>query len=471
MSAWPTDLSIAEQQAQLRRGETTVVAVTEHFLAQIERRNPELNAVIAINPGALADAAAMDEALASGADTPPMFGVPVLIKDNIETRELPTTAGSLALADNLTGRDAELVTHLRAAGAIVLGKANLSEWANFRSERSSSGWSAVGGQTRNPHDPNRSPCGSSSGSGAAVAAGMAMVAIGTETNGSVVCPASVNGVVGIKPTVGLVSQDGIVPISHSQDTAGPMTRTVADGATLLNAMAGTRIVDPASLDASALEGKRIGVMRSMAGFHEGVDAVFERAIARLAGAGAEVVDDLSLAPYPEFRRDSYNVLLYEFKTDLDTYLASLPGEAGKLTLEKLIAFNEAHANSEMRWFRQEIFVRAQAMGSLESDEYVAALANVQKATREDGIDHILSDHNLDAMIAPTRGPAWTIDEVNGDHGRGGAITGYAAISGYPHITVPMGVLHGLPLGLSFVAGKEADAALIAMAHAFEVNQR
>jgi amidase len=472
--------SILELQAAMDAGRLSAEMLTAHFLAQIAARNAELNAVIAVNPEAPAAARALDAERARGELRGPLHGIPILIKDNIETRELPTTAGSLALANNHTGRDAPLVARLRAAGAIVLGKTNLSEWANFRSERSSSGWSAVGGQARNPHDPTRSPCGSSSGSGIAVAAGLTVAALGTETDGSVTCPASVNGVVGIKPSVGLVSRTGIVPISHTQDTAGPMTRNVTDAAILLAAMAGPDPQDPATQhagaavelgdagapDAEGLRGRRIGVLRSALGYHEGVEALLRRAIAALQAAGARVVDDLELTPYDGFDDDSYDVLLYEFKHDLDAYLAGLPNALDTLTLEKLIHFNRQHAAAEMAYFQQEVFVKSQAKGPLTEEAYTGALARIRRATRQDGIDRLMREHRLDALIVPTCDPAWTIDLVNGDHWVDGFST-YPAVAGYPHVTLPMGDVHGLPVGLSFTGSAFSERALIGMAAIFE----
>jgi Asp-tRNA(Asn)/Glu-tRNA(Gln) amidotransferase A subunit family amidase len=398
----------------------------------------------------------------------------VLIKDNIETRDQPTTAGSLALADNYSGRDAPVVGQLREAGLVIVGKANLSEWANFRSERSSSGWSAVGGQARNPYDPARSPCGSSSGSAVAVAAGMVPLAVGTETDGSIVCPASVNGIVGIKPTVGLVSRRGIVPISHSQDTAGPMAANVRDAAYLLMAMTAHDPADPASplevsrfgrdyaaaLKPDGLRGKRIGVVRSLAGFHEGVDARFDQAIADLRSAGAEIVDQLAFPEEPAgLAEAAYEVLLYEFKHDLNAYLAGLPSAAGKLRLPDLIEFNLRHAEAELKWFQQEVFLQAQERGDLQSQVYLEALALTRDYNRG-AIDGLLRTHQLDLLVSPTDAPAFVIDLVVGDRFLGGS-SSIPARAGYPHITVPMGYVHGLPVGLSFYAG--VSEALIAAA--------
>jgi len=480
LAALVSDAPILELQAAMEEGQLSAEALTVHFLERIATRNAELNAVIAVNPEALDAARALDGERARGATRGPLHGIPILVKDNIETRELPTTAGSLALKGNHTGRDATVVARLREAGVVVLGKTNLSEWANFRSERSSSGWSAVGGQGRNPHDTTRSPCGSSSGSGIAVAAGLAVAALGTETDGSVTCPASVNGVVGIKPSVGLVSRTGIVPISHTQDTAGPMTRNVTDAALLLSAMAGPDPTDAATqrggadfgadyLGATAadgLKGRRIGVLRSADGYHEGVEALLGRAIATLRAAGVTLVDGLAFAPYAEFDDDSYDVLLYEFKHDLNAYLASLPNDLHALTLEALIRFNTEHAAAEMAYFQQEVFVKAQAMGPTTDEAYTEALARVRKATREDGIDRLLDEHELDALIVPTCDPAWSIDLVNGDHWVDGFST-YPAVAGYPHLTLPMGEVHGLPVGLSFTGAAFSEPELIGIASAFE----
>lgn len=449
-------------------------------LQRIEQWNDQLRAVIVVNPAAMEQAGLLDAERAAGQVRGPLHGVPVLLKDNIETRDMTTTAGSLALADNRTGRDAFLTEQLRASGLLIIGKANLSEWANFRSERSSSGWSGVGGQARNPHDLLRSPCGSSSGSAIAVAAGMVPLAVGTETNGSIICPAAVNGIVGIKPTVGLVSRRGIIPISHSQDTAGPMATNVRDAAFLLNAMTVVDPLDAASpqgklyferdystaLRTNGLRGKRVGVVRSLAGFHEGVDEQFNQAIAELSAAGAELVDGLAFPDYPEdLGQASYDVLLYEFKHDLNEYLRTLPGPQGQLTLDKLIEFNREHAGQEMKWFQQEIFIKAQATTGLDSATYLEALARVQSFSRE-SIDKLLKEHDLDLLISPSNTPAWSIDLVVGDHFLGGS-SSFPARAGYPHITVPMGFVHGLPVGLSFYGTAFSELVLIEAAFGFE----
>lgn len=452
----------------------------QHSLEAIDRWNEPLRAVVSVSAAALDEAAVLDRERADGKLRGPLHGAPVLIKDNIETRGMPTTAGSMALAGNRTGRDAPLVTRLREAGLVVVGTANLSEWANFRSERSSSGWSAVGGQARNPHDTTRSPCGSSSGSAVAVAAGMVPLAVGTETNGSIICPSAVNGIVGIKPTVGLVSRRGIVPISHSQDTAGPMATRVSEAAALLTAMAGPDPEDPASpagtvyferdyltaIRPGGLKGKRIGVVRSLAGFHEGVDARFEEALADLAAGGAELVDELSLPEAPaDLGTAAYDVLLYEFKHDLNAYLSALPGPESSLTLAGLIAFNLDNADREMSWFQQEIFLKAEAKGSLESEEYRAALTLVRDYSRS-AIDGLLNEHDLDALVSPSNTPAWVIDLVVGDRWLGSSSSAPAR-AGYPHITVPMGFVHGLPVGLSFYGTAWSELTLVEIAHGYE----
>lgn len=441
-------------------------------IAALDDSGPKLNAVIVT---ADAETAA---AVADAARSLPLVGRTVLVKDNIETREWPTTAGSLALANNRTGRDAPLIKRLRAAGGVVLGKTNLSEWANIRDSDSTSGWSAVGGLTRNPHALDRNPCGSSSGSGAAVAAGLAWAAIGTETNGSITCPASVNGVVGFKPTVGMVSRAHVVPISATQDTAGPMARSVRDAALLLNAIAGSDPADPATahadarrtdfsagLAAASLQGVRIGVLRQQAGKDAKVLAVFDTALNDLKRAGAVLVDvDYS---YPEgFRQRSLPVLLFELRRDMATYLGSLPGEGMPRTLEAVVAFNKANADRELRWFGQGLF--EQALKATDEAAYVKARDANLAATRANGIDRLLAENRISMLIAPTTGPAWATDLIGGDNYPGGiGAGGLAAIAGYPHLTVPMGAVEGLPIGLSFMGGKWSDAALLKAGAAYE----
>ncbi len=450
-------------------------AEAKAYLATIARlddaeKGPQLNAVIAANPAAPQEAARL-------AGTGPLDGRTVLIKDNVETREWPTTAGSLALVANRTNRDAPLVTRLRAAGGVVLGKTNLSEWANIRHSPSTSGWSAVGGLTRNPHAIDRNSCGSSSGSGAAIAAGMAWAAIGTETDGSITCPAAVNGIVGFKPTVGLVSRTHVVPISASQDTAGPMTRSVADAALLLNAIAGSDPADAATaeadsrktdftqgLAAASLKGQRIGLLKRSVGNHPGVRKVFEQAVADLKAAGAEIVE-IDFQPDGSMFRDEGYVLRYELRRDMNAYLKTLPGTGLPRSLTELIEFNQANADKELRWFGQDTFIAADKLTDAEA--YARARANSLKLAGELGIDKLLADHKVSLLIAPTGGPAWATDLVTGDRFLGIGAGSLAAIAGYPHLTVPMGAIEGLPLGLSFMGGKWTDHAVLQAGAAFE----
>ena len=439
----------------------------------LDRKGPMLNAVVAINPDA-ARQAEKAQAMAG-----PLAGKVVLIKDNIETADpMPTTAGSLALKDNVTGRDAPLVARLRAAGVVILGKTNLSEWANIRNPRSSSGWSAVGGQTRNPHATDRTPCGSSSGSGVAVAAGMAWAAIGTETDGSITCPASVNGIVGLKPTVGLVSRTYVVPISHSQDTPGPMTASVADAALLLTAMAGPDPADPATaraelhvqdfaagLDTASVSGMRIGVLRKAAGNHPGVLALFDRALADLKRGGAILID-VDYAPEDDMYRDESLVLHHELRGDLNAYLAALPGKPPIRSLADAIAFNKAHAEQELRWFGQETFENSETL----TDEaaWRKARDNSLRLAGKEGIDRMMRSGKVAVLVAPTEGPAWAIDQIVGDHSLPGIGAGtMPAIAGYPHLSVPMGQVEGLPVGLSFIAGQWEDRKVLEAGAAFE----
>ncbi|MCJ2183223.1 amidase [Novosphingobium sp. 1949] len=463
-SAIALSLALGAPCAQAGESPATYLA----RIAAIDDAGPELDAVIVTAPSAQS---------APHHPGAPLDGLSVLIKDNIETADMPTTAGSLALAGNATGRDAPLVANLRRAGAVILGKTNLSEWANFRGERSSSGWSGVGGQTKNPYATDRSPCGSSSGSGAAVAAGLAWAAIGTETDGSITCPASVNGIVGFKPTVGLVSRHFIVPISASQDTAGPMATSVTDAARLLTAMAGPDPADPATAEAGAhaidftrglatasLKGLRIGVLRRQSGTMPGVTALLDRALADMARAGAVIVD-VDYTRDPAMGRDEGIVLHYEFREGINAYLASLPGHPAVRSLEDLIAFNKAHAKDEMRFYGQEDFLEAQ--GSTYTAAYRAARANSYRLAGPEGIDALLARDHLDVLVAPTAGPAWTIDPVNGDNFPGIGAGSLAAIAGYPHLTVPMGAIEGLPIGLSFMAGKWQDERVLKIGAAYE----
>lgn len=475
--------------AAMAAGQLTARALTEHFLRRIEaidRHGPRLNAVIEVNPDALAIAESLDRERTSGKVRGPLHGIPVLIKDNIDTADqMLTTAGSLALLGSRPPRDSFVAERLRAAGAIILGKTNLSEWANIRSLRSSSGWSARGGQTRNPYVLDRNPCGSSSGSGVAVAAGLATVAVGTETDGSIVCPSAVNGIVGVKPTIGLVSRRGIIPISSSQDTAGPMARSVVDAAILLQALAGPDSEDPATqimaarpfpdyaaaLRPDGLKGARIGVLRKHAEFHEGVAELFDEAVKAIRAAGAELVDPCELELPQGVDDDEMTVLLYELKDGIARYLSARP--AGPKTLADLIAFNRAQSSLEMPYFRQEIFELAEAKGPLTDPAYRAARARSLEAAGRRGIDAVLKAHRLDALIAPSMGPAWPTDLVTGDHFLRGASgpTTPAAIAGYPHVTVPAGLLHQLPIGVSFVGPAFSEARLLRLAHAFEQATR
>ena len=468
-------------------GERTARSVTEAYLAriaQIDRQGPTLRSVIETNPDALDIADALDRERAEGRVRSPFHGVPILVKDNIDTADgMTTTAGSLALGGSIPVEDSRVAQRLREAGAVLLGKANLSEWANFRSTRSSSGWSARGGQCRNPYALDRNPCGSSSGSGAAVSANLTAAAIGTETDGSIVCPATANGIVGIKPTVGLVSRAGIVPISETQDTAGPMARSVRDAALVLGAIAGVDPRDPATtpsetrglgdytpfLDADGLRGARIGIQRSVFGFHDAVDRLMEEAIAALRDRGAVIVDPIDLAASGGLRRAETEVLFYEFKAGLNAYLANLRNPPIR-SLAELIAFNERNAADELAWFGQERLIAAESKGPLSSMEYRQAHAVARRLSRAAGIDRVMDGSSLDAILAPTGGPAWVTDLVNGDH-FGGSSSQFAAVAGYPNVTVPAGFVHGLPVGVSFFGRAWSEPTLIRIAYAFEQATR
>ena len=480
------EVSVREFQRRMAAGELTSAALTAHYLQRIsalDRTGPALHSVLEVNPDAASLARALDRERAAGKVRGPMHGIPVLIKDNIDTGDrMQTTAGSFALDGHPARADASLVARLREAGAVILGKTNLSEWANFRSSHSSSGWSGRGGQCRNPYVLDRNPCGSSSGSGVAVSANLCAVAVGTETDGSVVCPANANGIVGIKPTVGWVSRTGVIPISHSQDTAGPMARTVADAALLIMAMAGGDPGDPAtreapgpmpdlaaSLDPRGLTGLRIGVVRQAFGFDDRVDTIMEQALRVLSGGGATLVDPVEMPTWEKAGDDEYQVLLYEFKADLNAYLARR-GHPGARTLGDLISFNEANTGREMPWFGQEIFLEANAKGPLSEEAYRTARANCVRLTRVEGIDAALRQHSLDLLVAPTGGPAWVTDLVNGDHFSGGS-SSMPAISGYPAITVPAGMIHGLPVGLSFFGAAWSEPVLVKAAYGFEQASR
>lgn len=470
-----TAKTMPELVAALDAGQVSSVELVLAYQSRIEaidQNGPTLQSVLALNPAALDDAADSDERRALGKGWGPMDGVPVLLKDNIETLDpIATTAGALALKDNVTGRDSPLVAGLRAQGAIILGKTNLSQWANFRSNESMSGWSALGGQVRNPHMLDRNPCGSSSGSGAAAAASLAAGTVGTETNGSIICPSNVNGIVGFKPTVGLVSQQYIVPISHSQDTAGPMTRTVTGAALMMNAMAtGEAATDyVAALDAGSLSGKRVGVMRFAQGSNQDIHTRFNAALQVFEAQGAELVEIEDFSPDAEnFWGDALAVLEYEFKHTLNAYLADTPDSVTTRSLAELIAFNEANAEIELVLFDQDLFESSDARGPLTDEAYVNALAAVQSASREKGIDKLLSEHSVDMLVSPSGPVSPRIDPVNGDNWPAWAGAGYlAAIAGYPHITVPMGDVHGVPIGFSIMGAKDADADILSWGFAYE----
>lgn len=476
-AAW----DVSALQDAMHRGELSaaqLVRYYQHRIDALDRDGPALRAVLEINPDALQIAEELDRERAASGPRGPLHGIPVLLKANIDTGDrMFTSAGSLALAEHRPPDDAFLVHRLREAGAIILGKANLSEWANFRSSSSSSGWSSLGGQTRNPYDTARTPCGSSSGSAVAVAAGMAALAVGTETDGSIICPAGINGIVGIKPTVGLVSRDGIIPIAHSQDTAGPMAGNVRDAALLLNVLAAQDPRDPASdarssrvtdytahLSADGLQGKRIGVLRthSGAGRDARIDSIVEQSMNVLKAGGAAIVDPVEIDTSGASDAE-YQVLLYEFKADLNEYLRA--SGAGFGSLREIIEFNDEHAGTVMPIFGQDIFLEAESKGPLSEEAYLTALADSKRIVRE-GIDAALREHRLDALIAPSNGPAWMIDHINGDNFSVGS-SSFAAISGYAAITVPAGFIAGMPIGLSFIGGAYSEKQLIEIAYAFE----
>lgn len=482
------EADVATLQRAMQTGKLSSKALVQAYLARIraiDKSGPKLNAVIELNPDALAIAAERDKERKAGKVRGPLHGIPVLLKDNIATADkMQTTAGSLALLGAKAAKDAHIVTRLREAGAVILGKTNLSEWANMRSTRSTSGWSARGGLTRNPYALDRNTSGSSSGSGAAASASLATLTVGTETDGSIVSPSNANGIVGFKPTLGLVSRSGIIPIAHSQDTAGPMTRTVADAAALLTVLAGTDPKDAATAEASskavdftqtlkpdALKGARLGVVRAQfGGRNDLVSAEIEKSLELLKSLGATLVDLKELPGNGKYGATEYEVLLYELKADMAAYLAEYAPTAKVKTLADIIAFNEANKQKEMPYFGQEHFLRAESKGDLTSKEYLEALANNLKFSREEGIDKALKDNNLDALIAPTGFPAWLTDLIRGDNS-GGGFSQAAAVAGYPHITVPAGFVRGLPFGLSFVSTAWTDAKLLGYAYAFEQASR
>jgi amidase len=467
------EATAGDLQKRMTAGSLTAHTLTQRYLeriAAIDKHGPALNAVIELNPDALSIAAALDAERKAKGPRGPLHGIPILIKDNIDTADrMMTTAGSLALLGSIAARDSVVAERLRAAGAVLLGKTNLSEWANYRSSHSTSGWSGRGGLTRNPYALDRNACGSSSGSGAAVSANLCALAIGTETDGSIVCPASTNGVVGIKPTLGLIPATGIIPIAHSQDTAGPMARTVGDAAILLGALTGADYTK--SLDPNGLRGARIGVARDkFFGFSEETDRVIEAAIAEIRRRGAEIVDPADIPTAGKFDDSESVVLSYEFKNDLNLYLGALGPKAPVHSLAEVIAFNESHRDKEMPYFGQDLMIKAQARGALSSKEYLDALEKDHRLSRTEGIDAVMSKFRLDALVAPTGGPAWCTDLINGDHDPGGSSTP-AAVAGYPNINVPAGYAFGLPVGISFFGAANSEALLIKLAYAFEQATR
>jgi amidase len=479
------EVTVLQLQEAMTSGRYTARRLVELYAArieQIDRQGPSLRSVIELNPDAMAIAGRLDAERKATGPRGPLHGIPILIKDNIDTADrMMTTAGSLALEGSIAARDAFIVDRLRAAGAVILGKTNLSEWANFRSTKSTSGWSGRGGQVRNPYVLDRNPCGSSSGTGAAIAANLAAIGVGTETDGSIVCPSSANGLVGIKPTVGLVSRSGIIPISATQDTAGPMARTVTDAAILLAGMVGVDSRDGAtalaagkapadfrtSLKADGLKGARIGVARSRYfGYSPATDRVIEQAIADMKAAGAVIVDPADIPTASRLDDCEFEVLLYEFKAGLNAYLGGLDPRVRVRSLADLIAFNDRERDREMPYFGQEILIMAEKKGPLTTPAYRTALATCRARSRTAGIDAVMTKHKLDAIVAPTGGPAWPTDLVNGDHFLGASSTA-AAVSGYPNVTVPAGFVHGLPVGVSFMGRAWSEARLIELAFAYE----
>lgn len=465
----PSGASIGQLQQAMASGRLTAEALTRRSLERIDaldRRGPSLHAVLRVNPRALAEARQLDRERRAHHVLGPLHGIPVLIKDNIETADpMPTTAGSLALLHNYAQHDAPVVAALRAAGAVILGKTNLSEWANFRSTHAMSGWSAVGGLTRNPYVLDRTACGSSSGSAVAVAAGFVPAALGTETDGSVTCPAAMNGIVGLEPTIGLLSQQGIVPIAHSQDTAGPMARSVLEVAQLLSALTGRDFTQ--GIAADALRGKRLGVLRFKPGAYPETDLVYGHALDTLRTAGATLVD-VSPPDMDPISAAEQVVTLHEFKTDIDAYLARTPAAVHTRDLAALIAFDYA-SPAELRFFGQELFTQAQASDGTTGADYRAALTRARQLAGAQGIDRLLRQHSLDALIAPTATPAWRVDVLYGDPNED-AFTTLAAVAGYPHLTVPMGQVQGLPVGLSFIGAAHAEALLLALGGAYEARR-
>lgn len=472
------DSSAKAQAKAIQNGELTSEALVRGYLSRIDNIDSRINSILSLNPNAVSEAQALDAMAKQGQFKGPLHGIPVLLKDNIESRELPTTAGSMALLANDTKRDAPIVARLRNAGAIILGKTNLSQWANFRSESSTSGWSAVGGLTRNPFDLSRTACGSSSGSGAAMAAGLASLAVGTETNGSIICPSSMNGIVGFKPTVGLLSRTHIVPISHTQDTAGPMVRYAEDAFLMAQVMAGedeqdsaTRYQQRPDIDSAAvlpLAGARIGVARYAQGNNAEIIAAFDEVLNTLSEAGAELVDIEQFEPTQSIGEASYQVLLAEFKTGINHYLSTTPDAVTHRDLAALIAFNRA-TQRELALFDQSIFEKSEATAGATGQTYEQALSMIRQVTREQGLDKVLADNQVDFLVAPSNNPAFLIDLVYGDNAPAGfiGIGYYAAIAGYPHLTQPMGQVDGLPIGFSIVGGQWQDQQVLALGASIE----
>jgi amidase len=479
---WIEEMTVSRLQQGYKDKKYTISEVVKVYLDrinEIDRNGPVLNSVIAVNPDALQIATELDRELAAGKSRGPMHGVPVILKDNIDTHDsMPTTAGAVALRNSYPQKDSFIAKKLREAGAVIIAKSNLSEWANFRAMTSSSGWSGVGGQTKNPYVLDRNPCGSSSGSGAAVSANLCMIAIGTETNGSIVCPSNNCGIVGIKPTVGLLSRSGIIPISFSQDTPGPMARTVEDAAVALGTMTGIDSSDTKTLAsggkyltdytkyliADGVKGKRIGLQRKAMGFSDRVDTLMERSVKWLKANGAEVID-IDFLKVENYEDASFNVMVYEFKDGLNKYLAGLEGNALVRNISELIEFNK-NDSVELRYFDQKILEMAEKKGNLESPEYEKALSMMLKATREEGIDRVMDANKLDAIMSPTGSPAWKTDLILGDHFVGGS-SSLAAISGYPAITVPIGFIDDLPVGVTFFGRAWSEPLLIQIAYSYE----
>jgi amidase len=478
------EITISDLQEGMKSGKFTARSLVEEYqerIGEIDKKGPAINSIIQLNPDAVAIADALDQERKTKGVRGTLHGVPLLIKDNIDTADnMMTTAGSLALVGSKPLADSFVVKKLRAAGAVILGKTNLSEWANIRSSHSTSGWSGRGGLTKNPFALDRNPCGSSSGSGAAVSANLCAAAIGTETDGSIVCPSSANGIVGIKPTVGLISRSGIIPISHSQDSAGPMCRTVKDAAILLGALTGADPEDPAtadsaakprtdytqSLDVNGLKGARIGVARKYFGFSDAVDKLMEQSLDAMKKQGAILIDPADIDTFGKFDDSELVVFMYELKADLNAYLARLGSAAPVHSLKEIIEFNERSSDKEMPYFSQDLFLKAEAKGPLTTPEYLDALAKDHRLSRTEGIDALMDKQRLDAIVAPTGGPAWLTDLVNGDHVAGGS-SNAAAVAGYPNINVTAGFISGLPVGISFFGRAWSEPTLIRLAYAFE----